>query len=128
VAEDLFEEQYPIGQPIKINGVSYEVIGVLEPSGSGFSMTDGKDLTSRQVVDAVVKGLEDKKGLEILFIDFAKLPNTVAEYFVIAHGSSKVHVDALADSVIDTVRKDTGRKPWNKEGFENAHNGTYNCL
>ena len=40
VAEDLFEEQYPIGQPIKIGGVSYEVVGVLEPSGSGFSMTD----------------------------------------------------------------------------------------
>ena len=83
-------------------------------------MTDAKDLTSRQVVDAVVKGLEDKKGLEILFIDFAKLPNTVAEYFVIAHGSSNVHVGALADSVIDMVRNETGRKTWNKEGFENA--------
>ncbi|NQT77021.1 MAG: ribosome silencing factor [Bacteroidetes bacterium] len=83
-------------------------------------MTDAKDLTSRQVVDAVVKGLEDKKGLEILFIDFAKLPNTVAEYFVIAHGSSNVHAVALADSVTDTVRKETERKPWNKEGFENA--------
>jgi ribosome-associated protein len=31
-----------------------------------------------------------------------------------------VHVDALADGVIDAVRQDLGAKPWNKEGFENA--------
>jgi putative ABC transport system permease protein len=40
-AEDLFEDLYPIGQTIKINGVGYEVVGVLEPSGSDFALTDG---------------------------------------------------------------------------------------
>ncbi len=40
-AVDLFEEEYPIGQSVKISGVSYEVIGVLAESGSGFGNTDG---------------------------------------------------------------------------------------
>ncbi|MCP4424454.1 MAG: FtsX-like permease family protein [Chloroflexi bacterium] len=40
-ATDLFEEEYPIGQSVKINGVSYEVIGVLAESGSGFGNSDG---------------------------------------------------------------------------------------
>ncbi len=41
VAEDLFEEDFPVGQPVKINGVSYQVIGVLEESGSAFANSDG---------------------------------------------------------------------------------------
>ncbi len=40
-ATDLFGEEYPVGQPVKINGVSYEVVGVLVPSGSGFNNSDG---------------------------------------------------------------------------------------
>ena len=40
-AADLFEEEFPVGQTIKINGVGYEVVAVLTESGSGFSNTDG---------------------------------------------------------------------------------------
>jgi putative ABC transport system permease protein len=40
VAEDLFEEDFPVGQPVKINGVSYEIIGVLAESGSAFAFSD----------------------------------------------------------------------------------------
>jgi putative ABC transport system permease protein len=39
VVEALFEEEYPIGQAIKINGVDYEVIGVLAEQG-GFASND----------------------------------------------------------------------------------------
>lgn len=35
VASDLFGTEYPVGRPIKINGVSYEVVGVLEEAGGG---------------------------------------------------------------------------------------------
>jgi putative ABC transport system permease protein len=39
-AESLFEDEYPVGKAIKINGVSYEVVGVLVESGGGFSNSD----------------------------------------------------------------------------------------
>jgi len=32
----------------------------------------------------------------------------------------RIHRLALADSVLDTVREDTGEKAWHKEGLENA--------
>ena len=35
VAEDLFGDAFPIGRSVKINGVSYEVVGVLTESGQG---------------------------------------------------------------------------------------------
>ncbi len=35
-ATDLFGEEFPIGQSLKINGVSYEVVGVMVEQGQGF--------------------------------------------------------------------------------------------
>jgi putative ABC transport system permease protein len=41
-AADLFGDAFPIGKSIKINGVSYEVVGVLSEQGQGFTgNTDG---------------------------------------------------------------------------------------
>lgn len=39
---------------------------------------------------------------------------------MICHGDSSTQVDAIADSVIEETRKETGEKPWQKEGMENA--------
>ncbi|PIE80031.1 MAG: hypothetical protein CSA11_09735 [Chloroflexi bacterium] len=40
VAENLFEEEYPVGNTVRVNGVGYEVVGVLAKSGSAFSEQD----------------------------------------------------------------------------------------
>jgi putative ABC transport system permease protein len=40
IAQDLFEDVFPIGQSVRVNGVSYEVVGVLAESGSQFSNSD----------------------------------------------------------------------------------------
>ncbi len=40
-AEDLFPDEYAVGQSVKINGVSYEVVGVLVESGSAINNSDG---------------------------------------------------------------------------------------
>jgi len=41
-ALDLFGDSYALGKTIKVNGVSYEVVGILESQGSGFAGdTDG---------------------------------------------------------------------------------------
>ena len=83
-------------------------------------MTKDLEIDSKQLVDAIVSSMDDKKGFEITYIDFSDAPNTIARYFVICHGSSNTHVNSLADGVIDGVRESVGSKPWNKEGYENA--------
>ena len=40
VAESLFDDEYPVGNSIRVNGVGYEVVGVLAESGSAFSDQD----------------------------------------------------------------------------------------
>ncbi|MCP4553527.1 MAG: ribosome silencing factor [Bacteroidetes bacterium] len=71
-------------------------------------------------IDYVIAGILKKKGKEVLRLDMMKLPNSIAKYFVICHGTSKPHVEAIADSVQECVKKNTGTNVWNKEGFENA--------
>jgi ribosome-associated protein len=83
-------------------------------------MTKDQDTDSKQLVEAIVSAMEDKKGHDITYIDFTHASNTVARFFVICHGNSNVHVDSLADGVIHEVKRSTGARPWNKEGFENA--------
>jgi putative ABC transport system permease protein len=37
IASDLFGSEFPIGEQVRINGVGYEVVGVLEESGGGLA-------------------------------------------------------------------------------------------
>ncbi|WP_462317161.1 ribosome silencing factor [Marinilabilia sp.] len=77
-------------------------------------------LTSKELVNTIVEGIQNKKGTNITILDLRKIENMIAEYFVICEGESNVHVDALSDSVEETVRKDAGEKPFHVEGKQNA--------
>lgn len=73
------------------------------------------------LLESVLKGIIEKKGHNVLKIDLKKLENRVTDYFVICHGNSVTQVDALCDSVEDTVRTETGEKPWHVEGLDNCY-------
>ena len=75
---------------------------------------------STALVDAIVKGFQEKKGHDIVVMDLSNLHNAIADHFVICHGDSTTQVEALADSVDEQVQKILGEKPWHKEGYDNA--------
>ena len=62
------------------------------------------------LLESIIKGIFEKKGLNVLKIDLRKLENRIADYFVICHGTSTTQVDSICDSVEDTVRKKSGEK------------------
>jgi ribosome-associated protein len=72
------------------------------------------------LLGSVVKGIFEKKGLDVLKIDLRKLENRIADFFVICHGTSITQVDSICDSVEDHVRKESGEKPWHVEGLDNC--------
>ncbi len=71
------------------------------------------------LLDNIIKGIEDKKGLEIVCLDLSKFNIAVCDYFIICHGTSSTHVRAIADSVEDFVKKNTGINPSRREGLTN---------
>lgn len=70
--------------------------------------------------ESVIKGILEKKGLDIISLHVAKIHSTVCDYFIICHGTSRTHTNAIAESIETTVKKDTGVFPVRKEGFANA--------
>ena len=72
------------------------------------------------LVKAIIEGLQEKKAVNIVDLNLSKLENTVCKHFIICHGTSNVHVDAVANEVLDYVKKTTGQNVTFKDGFRNA--------
>ena len=84
-------------------------------------MVSEKTLEATEVLkDEIVKGIQEKKGLNITCLNLAKINSTVCDYFVVCHGTSNTHVNAIAESVEEQVNKQIGLKPSRKEGLVNA--------
>jgi len=84
-------------------------------------MVSEKTLEATEVLkEEIIKGIQEKKGLEITCLNLAKINSTVCDYFVVCHGTSNTHVNAIAGAIEEQVAKHTGLKPRRKEGFANA--------
>ena len=73
-----------------------------------------------ELVEAIVAGLQDKKGRDIVVADLTDIPDTVCQYFVICSGGSPQQIQALAHSVGDTCRTKVATKPLAVDGLRNA--------
>jgi len=71
------------------------------------------------ITPEIIKGIEDVKGFDIIEMNLSKLDNAVVDKFIICSGNSSTQVDAIADTIIEEVRKKHNIKPWRKEGFLN---------
>jgi ribosome-associated protein len=72
------------------------------------------------LLNSIVKGIFEKKGLNVLKIDLRKLDSRITDYFIICEAPSGTQVSAICDSVEDTVRKDALEKPLHVEGLDNC--------
>ena len=72
------------------------------------------------LVNKVIEGIFDKQGEDVLKLDMRRLENAVCSYFIICHARSTTQVDALAESVEMSVKRDAGERPLHKEGLENC--------
>ena len=79
-----------------------------------------KETETELLINAIVEGIQRKKGLELIKIDLTKINNTECKYFIICHGNSNTQVDAIAHSVEDTVEELINEKAWHTDGYRNS--------
>ena len=72
-----------------------------------------------QLMENIVKILDDKKGMDIKVLDITEL-TTMANYFVICTGTSSPHIKALSDE-LDEKLSEKGISFLSKEGFQTAN-------
>ena len=78
-----------------------------------------KSASSEKLSEEIVKGMQEKKALDIVVMDLRKVKNAVADFFVICSGNSDKQLDAIADSVDEQVYKALKENPWHTEGKNN---------
>jgi len=61
----------------------------------------------------------EKKAEDVVVLDLFKVTD-VTDYFLIAGGYTDIHVRAVADHVIESLRKHFAISPWHVEGMENG--------
>lgn len=79
-----------------------------------------KKVKSNQLVEAIVEGIRRLKGLNIINIDLRELENTECDNFIICHGNSNTHTEAIAHSVEETVEELLDETVWHRDGYKNA--------
>ncbi len=77
------------------------------------------DLAAR-LVDAIVEGIQEVKGKDIVHLDLRDVQNTVCDHFIICHGDSDTQVEAISGSVQRFALEKAGEKPWHIEGERNS--------
>lgn len=73
-----------------------------------------------QLIETIVKGIQEKKGHNIVIADLSNVECAIAKHFVICEGNSPTQVEAIAEEVAETCRKDLHEKPQHCVGLEES--------
>lgn len=75
---------------------------------------------TQQLVNAIINGIQEKKGKSVVCVDLRGIPTSPCAYFVICNGGSPQQVDALVDSVEEYTHKECGENPTTIAGRANC--------
>jgi len=75
---------------------------------------------TKMLLEAIVKGLQEKKGKKIAAVDLTLLSGAICNFMIICQGNNLNQLSSLSDSVWDIVRKETGEKPLSIDGNRNS--------
>ena len=77
------------------------------------------NMTPKELAIIAAKALDDKKGKEIAAIEVSE-QTTLADYFVIATGSSNTQINALSGSVEKAMKEQADEMPLRREGYRDG--------
>lgn len=73
-----------------------------------------------KLIQTIIEGIQEKKGSDIVVADLSGIEGTICKSFVVCQGNSPTQVEAIADSVTETVREKAHEKPSRVVGLRNA--------
>jgi ribosome-associated protein len=74
-----------------------------------------------RIIKSIIHAIQEKKGENIISLDLRKIPEAVADFFIICEASSTTQVKAIADFVEEHIRKTVKETPFHHEGHQSAH-------
>jgi ribosome-associated protein len=69
-----------------------------------------------KILKSIIHAIQEKKGEKIVSLDLRKIPEAVADFFIICEASNTTQLKAIADSVEHEVSIKCDEKPYKHEG------------
>ncbi|HEX2607167.1 MAG TPA: ribosome silencing factor [Flavisolibacter sp.] len=92
-----------------------EPLDVLANRKKGFSRLN----KNSKIFKTIIRAIQDKKGEQIVSLDLRKIPEAVADYFIVCEATNQPQIRAIADSIEDQVKEHCGENPYHYEGKQN---------
>jgi ribosome-associated protein len=71
-----------------------------------------------KILKTIIHAIQEKKGEDIVSLDLRKIPEAVADFFVICEAGSSTQVKAIADSIEEEVKNNCDELPYKHEGIQ----------
>jgi ribosome-associated protein len=72
-----------------------------------------------KIIKTIIRAIQQKKGENIVSLDLRKIPEAVADFFIICEASSQPQVRAISDFVEEQLKKKCEEIPYRHEGMKN---------
>lgn len=69
-----------------------------------------------KIFKTIIHSIQEKKGERLISLDLRKIPEAVADFFIICEATNNIQLKAIADFVESEVKKKCGELPYRHEG------------
>ncbi len=69
-----------------------------------------------KIIKTIISAIQQKKGEKIISLDLRKIPEAVADFFIICEAGNQPQIRAISDFAEEQVRKLCGENPYRHEG------------
>jgi ribosome-associated protein len=83
--------------------------------------TSAKLTRNSKILKTIIKAIQDKKGEQVISLDLRKIPEAVADFFIVCQASSNTQVKAISEFVEEQVKLICGENPYREEGKQTSH-------
>jgi ribosome-associated protein len=71
---------------------------------------------SSKIIKTIISAIQQKKGENIVSLDLRKIPEAVADFFIICQANNNVQLKAIADHIEEEVKNKCIERPYKHEG------------
>lgn len=69
-----------------------------------------------KIIKVIIQAIQEKKGEKIITLDLRKIPEAVADFFIVCEASSSTQIRAIADIIELEVKEKCSEFPYMHEG------------
>ena len=73
---------------------------------------------SSKIIKTIIHAIQQKKGENIISLDLRKIPEAVADFFIICEAGNQPQIRAISDFVEEQVKKKCKEIPYRHEGMK----------